>query len=67
LLRTGGKIREDRTGKDQGVELIQGEGEENLAVRMERIDMRSSWRLTLRTFFSARAALTAASSVFNRD
>ena len=61
------KIKEDRTGKDQGVELIQGGGEENLAVRTGRIDMRASWRLALRAFSSARTALTSASSVFNWD
>jgi len=49
------------------VELFQGGGEENLAERVERIDMRSSWRLALRTFSSARAALTLASSVFYWD
>jgi len=67
LLRTGGKIRKTEQGRDQRVELFQGGGEENLAERVERIDMRSSWRLALRTFFSVRAALTTASSFFNRD
>jgi len=53
------------TGGKQVEQTGWGGGVESLAVRAEMACWRSSWHLALRSFSSARAALTSASLVFN--